>query len=408
MNDTELGFLGSIVYLGIVTVGTLAGHLYLRFNSKLLTMIALISLEGTLGLFVLSDQKWTAYVSRFLVGSFQVFLLVYYPVWIDKFGGDKKTLWLTLLQVCVPIGIFAGYGITAVVIWMGSHYFVSFYIQIAVVAFFIIALSFVPKEKLDCRREEDHQDETFMDSIPIVRENLVDAEIVGPNTTDSILHHKKSKKYNYFSMMKKLLKSKMYLVGTLTMAVILFVSTGIQFWLTDYFTFVLNFDRRSVNIAYAVVSITGPTSGCGFGGYVINRIGGYENPKTVYYVLLFASIGIGSAVFIPFVNYFYPVTVLLWLVLFFGGAMMPGLTGLMMVSVPPYLRAFGNSNGEIIKNILGYLPAPFMYGWFNFMFGEKAGVKLLMFWGLWAPFLLLLGSIHRYRQLKRRKSNPLL
>jgi len=33
------------------------------------------------------------------------------------------------------------------------------------------------------------------------------------------------------------------------------------------------------------------------------------------------------------------------MVLFFGGAMMPGLTGLMMVSVPANLRAFGNSNG---------------------------------------------------------------
>jgi MFS family permease len=97
------------------------------------------------------------------------------------------------------------------------------------------------------------------------------------------------------------------------------------------------------------------------------------------------------------------VSILLWFVLFFGGAMMPGLTGIMMVSVPPYLRAFGNSNGEIIKNILGYLPAPFLYGWFNSMFGERAGIKLIMYWGLWAPFLLLLGSIHRYRQLKKIK-----
>lgn len=192
------------------------------------------------------------------------------------------------------------------------------------------------------------------------------------------------------------------------MSIILFVSTGIQFWLTDYFINVLHFDKTSVNIAYAVVSITGPTSGCGFGGFIINRIGGYENPKTVYYVFFFASIGIGSALFIPFVDSFYPVTILLWLVLFFGGAMMPGLTGIMMISVPPYLRAFGNSNGEIIKNILGYLPAPFMYGWFNFMFGERAGVKLIMFWGLWAPFLLFLGSLHRYRQLKKKKVNPLL
>ena len=80
---------------------------------------------------------------------------------------------------------------------------------------------------------------------------------------------------------------------------------------------------------------------------------------------------------------------------------MPGLTGLMMVSVPPSIRAFGNSNGEIVKNVLGYLPSPFMYGWFNSLFNDnKAGIKLIMFWGLWVPLLLGLGSFIRHRELK--------
>jgi hypothetical protein len=65
----------------------------------------------------------------------------------------------------------------------------------------------------------------------------------------------------------------------------------------------------------------------------------------VYYVFVFSCIGIGSAVVIPFLDNFYPVAIALWIVLFFGGAMMPGLTGIMMASVPPYLRAFGNSTG---------------------------------------------------------------
>lgn len=134
---------------------------------------------------------------------------------------------------------------------------------------------------------------------------------------------------------------------------------------------------------------------------MVNRIGGYESPKTVFYVFLFSSIGIGSALFIPFVNDFYLLGVLLWLVLFFGGAMMPGLTGLMMSSVSPYLRAFGNSTGEIIKNVFGYLPSPFIYGLFNTLFGDRAGIKVLMFWGLWAPILLGFGSLHKYRQLKK-------
>ena len=81
------------------------------------------------------------------------------------------------------------------------------------------------------------------------------------------------------------------------------------------------------------------------GGYVVNKKGGYENPRTIFYVFMFSIVGIGAAVFIPFVDDFYGISILLWVVLFFGGAMMPGLTGIMMVSVSPYLRAFGNSTG---------------------------------------------------------------
>lgn len=81
--------------------------------------------------------------------------------------------------------------------------------------------------------------------------------------------------------------------------------------------------------------------------------------------------------------------------------MMPGLTGMMMSSVSPYLRSFGNSTGEIIKNFFGYLPSPFIYGLFNSQFGDRAGIKFLMLWGLWAPILLLYGSFHKYKQLKK-------
>lgn len=80
---------------------------------------------------------------------------------------------------------------------------------------------------------------------------------------------------------------------------------------------------------------------------------------------------------------------------------MPGLTGIMMSSVSPYLRAFGNSTGEIIKNVFGYLPSPFVYGVFNTFYGDRAGITALMFWGLWAPLLLGLGSWHKYYHLKK-------
>jgi hypothetical protein len=37
--------------------------------------------------FVITKNKYIAEISRFMTGGFQVFMLVYFPVWIDKFGG---------------------------------------------------------------------------------------------------------------------------------------------------------------------------------------------------------------------------------------------------------------------------------------------------------------------------------
>ena len=119
MDEAELGFLGSIVYLGISIMGMFAGRLYQHFNSKMLTVVALVVLEMSLLVFVFIPNKVAAYGTRFITGACQVFLLIYYPIWIDKHGQDKKTMWLTLLQICVPLGIFMGYGMTAIIISTG-------------------------------------------------------------------------------------------------------------------------------------------------------------------------------------------------------------------------------------------------------------------------------------------------
>lgn len=116
IGETELGLLGSLVYLGIIITGLYIGRLYQRAPSKLVCLIGLAGMCVSLFMFVLSRQVWLAMTSRFLTGCFQVFMLVYFPVWIDKFGGDRATTWITLLQVGVPLGIFAGYGMTSVIV----------------------------------------------------------------------------------------------------------------------------------------------------------------------------------------------------------------------------------------------------------------------------------------------------
>lgn len=63
-------------------------------------------------------------------------MLIYFPVWIDHFGADKKTMWLTILTGVTPLGIFLGYVLSSII-----SYYVGVLFNNIIVAMFILCLS---------------------------------------------------------------------------------------------------------------------------------------------------------------------------------------------------------------------------------------------------------------------------
>ena len=47
-------------------------------------------------------------------------MVIFFPVWVDLFGREKKTVWLTILQIGVPVGTVLGYALTFLSIQMLS------------------------------------------------------------------------------------------------------------------------------------------------------------------------------------------------------------------------------------------------------------------------------------------------
>ena len=108
----KIGLLGSLVYLGLSVGSLLAPFLFLRVSPKIILNVSLLLNGASLFVFTLPGGFATLAVSRTFVGIFQVFMTIYFPVWVDLYGKPPKqrTLWMTLLQVCVPLGIVIGYG----------------------------------------------------------------------------------------------------------------------------------------------------------------------------------------------------------------------------------------------------------------------------------------------------------
>lgn len=144
---------------------------------------------------------------------------------------------------------------------------------------------------------------------------------------------------------------------------IYFITTGIQFWMTDYWVAVLGKDKTSGVVTLSLTTITGPITGVICGGIVFNKLGGYTSPKSypvaVFVMAMAACLGFP----IPFVKDFIPLVVgLLWGQFFCGGFCMPVLTGILLNSVPIPCRTMANSIANLFYNLFGYLPAPYAYG----------------------------------------------
>ena len=100
-----------------------------------------------------------------------------------------------------------------------------------------------------------------------------------------------------------------------------------------------------------------------------------------------------SALPIPFVDDKFSVIILFWLLLFFGAMVLPILTAVILSKVEPEIRPRANSIANLFYELLGYFPAPILYGFACQLEGgeeSRAGMKLILFSILLMPVFIAL------------------
>jgi predicted permease len=144
-------------------------------------------------------------------------------------------------------------------------------------------------------------------------------------------------------------------------------------------------DKEVVFTTFAFLTLTAPTFGVIIGGLIVDRLGGYTSKGAFDFVLICSFFSAISGLPIPYLNNFHAVVGLLWLLLFFGGSMMPAVTGIMISSVPRNMRAVANSIAQLCSNTFGYFPSPFLYGLVVRLSGggtSRSGLIMLMISGV--------------------------
>ncbi|KAF4649468.1 hypothetical protein FOL47_002059, partial [Perkinsus chesapeaki] len=114
------------------------------------------------------------------------------------------------------------------------------------------------------------------------------------------------------------------------------------------------------------------------------------------------------------VNDIYSFVAALWVCLFAGGSLMPICVGVLMTTVPAYMRSFSSAFSMLIYNMFGYFLAPFLSGVVMDRFGSPDNVedssqaliygwRLVTWWSLFGVGFYIIGFLSAEYKAKHRR-----
>ena len=334
-------------------------------------------------------------------------------MWVDDFGGSSKTFWMSLLNLATLLGIVVGYSITALfnnlhtsfdfITWRFSFYFQIFFLIFAFVVYYFtderdLATNNIVTEK------NTAQNDAYA-NLPLLRpsffrspslilnmnpDQLYNEEISGLSIEDEVedrnsleiemelnqikerasekieplvMHGAAPTNLDIIPAMKIFIKKQLYVISMLTLCSLFFIITAIQYWISDYMIGVLHVPQSEVFKLFVIVSLSGPSAGLIIGGKISESLGGYTGKNALSFCLVNAIIASVLGIFLPIIDNYKVLIILIWLELFFGSAIVPNLQGLMITSIPQPVRGLGNSMAQLVMNLFGNLPAPILYGY---------------------------------------------
>ena len=175
-------------------------------------------------------------------------------------------------------------------------------------------------------------------------------------------------------------KSIKFVMLNLTLIFICYVVSAIQFWINDYLEECLKIDNPKKRlILFASIVIISPILGIILGGVVIKSLfGGYDKPRAIFGPIIFSFFVTVIANFVVITSSTWIFAISLWIYLFFGSMMLPGLNGMVLSSIPKEFAGNANSLSTLLYNVFGKFPSPNVYGFIKGKAGNRFHKKLPM------------------------------
>ena len=335
-------------------------------------------------------------------------------------------MWLSVLQGAAPLGVMIGYSTAGYLANYGFSWRYTIMVQVCLLGPFALGSFWVPGALLNMKSGgASSVDAADKDKEQAVKRRPSFVDQAGPigrrrSSIDAqAMHHvkmtlkdggllktdEKPIPTSTMGQLKLLLSTPTFVFCTLALSALFFVVTGIQFWATDFLIKVIEVERSLVLGAFAATSATAPVLGVVFGGWIVDYFGGYNGPRGCYRTSLIGTVlgtfAVALALPAGFFKNFWLVLGCVWLVLFFGGAIVPGATGMVISSVDPRLKAFSSAMSMLTYNVLGYSAGTIIPGGYQEYYVARGysptdclaeGFRLVLWWSVWGWLFMALST----------------
>ena len=237
------------------------------------------------------------------------------------------------------------------------------------------------KEEIIVKKENDKNNENI-DNSDNIKDNKDENKISNNENIEKNLNENSSNDKNkkeeisFLQKLKIIFSEPLFICSCLILAVLYFIVTCVQYWSSDYMLIALEIeDEKKRLYSFTTICLTSPTLGLILGGYIVDKIGGYSKKGSLIFTVIVSFLSILPAIPLPLVDSLYVYAILLWLLLFCGASMIPTYQGIAIASLPKNIQGSGNSFVIFFNNLLGYLPAPFVYGFLKDLFSDENDPK---------------------------------
>jgi len=212
----------------------------------------------------------------------------------------------------------------------------------------------------------------------------------------------------YIKKSINILSNPIYLSMTFGLCSVYFIVTNIQFWMTAYLIDIIGANPLIVVSVFSFTTITAPLSGIIIGGTLSDSYGGYKGKNTYKAIQMCVAFGLIAFIFafpLGFIFSFIYISILLWAFLFFGAAIVPIATGIMISTIKNEDQATSNSLSQLIFNLGGYFLSPFLTGFIMDCFNDEKqgfiwGMRVGFWWVFFSVFFLIFAWVYEYRKRK--------